>query len=414
MPNSFEYADWLAMESLDSLVNKLSLPQFMNTDYSKEFKLRFPVSDTIRVPYPAAFRAVEGLEYQPQAIVRRHATVEFFEPFQVGFEWDSAEAALQTPRGREKVAKEILDPAMDTMAQKIEDKCAQWMYQHAASVTGALGTNPTTYDATSAAAREIMAELACPTSGDRGLFVPPAVMRGVKTANVALFNPVQDISRQFRRGVVGQADGFEWYENMSLYRHTAGTWQGAVTLTTTSVNGASTIVVTCTTGDTFLKGDKISIASVLPVNPGTRRTFGTTAKTFTVLADATGVSSSATLTISPAIYGPTSPYQNVDALPVAGAVLTLWPGTASPSGKTGTVGLALHSNAFAMVNVELEEPKGSSVELVSQKRDPSSGVAIRFIRIFDGKSSKMINRFDCMIGFGDFYNDSGAVAIACG
>jgi hypothetical protein len=28
--------------------------------------------------------------------------------------------------------------------------------------------------------------------------------------------------------------------------------------------------------------------------------------------------------------------------------------------------------------------------------------------------SKMINRFDVMIGYGSFYNDACAVAIACG
>lgn len=414
MPNSFEYADWLAMESLDLLVNKLALPAFMNTDHSKEFKLRYPVGDTIRVPYPAEFKERTGLEYVPQGIARRHATVEFFDPFGTDFEWDSAEAALKAPRGRDKVAKEILGPAMARVSQSIEDRCAQWMYQHAASLVGALGTTPTTYDDTSAAARQKMAELACPEDGDRGFFVPPAVHRKVKASNLALHNPVTDISKMFRRGIVGHADGFDWHECMSLYRHTAGTWAGAVTVTTAPADGATTLAVTCTTGDTFKKGDKFSIASVLPVNPGTKRTFGTDAKTFTVLSTTTGAGSAATITFGPAIYGPNSVYQNVNALPVAGAALTLWPGTTSPNGKTGTVGLALHRNAFALVGVELEEPKASSVELVSQKRDPASGLSVRFIRQFDGKASKMINRFDVMLGMGDFFTDACAVAVACG
>jgi hypothetical protein len=49
----------------------------------------------------------------------------------------------------------------------------------------------------------------------------------------------------------------------------------------------------------------------------------------------------------PAIYGPGSQYQNVDALAAAGAALTLWPGTAAPSGKVGTVSLGLTKAAFA-------------------------------------------------------------------
>jgi hypothetical protein len=66
--------------------------------------------------------------------------------------------------------------------------------------------------------------------------------------------------------------------------------------------------VTCTTGDTFKKGDKFSIANVNQVNLMTRNTTTTATagtKTFTVTADATGVvSSAATLPIYPPIYGP--------------------------------------------------------------------------------------------------------------
>jgi hypothetical protein len=412
-PNTFEYATWLAMESLDLLESKRAISNHFNTDYNKEFKQKFPVGDSISVPYPQQFTVRNGLSYDPQTINRRHATISFDEPFGIDFEWDSAEQYLRAPRGKEKVSKEILEPAMSQLAQEIDSRCAQYAYQNAASVTGALGTNPTTYDATSAASREIMETLGCPTSGDRAMIVPPAVMRTVKTGAIALFNPVSDLSKQFRNGIVGESDGFDWYQSMSLYRHTAGTWAGAVTVNGASQSGSS-LLVTCTTGDTFKAGDKFGIANVLPVHPQTRRTFGTSTKTFTITAAVTGVASAATLSISPAIFGPTSQYQNVDSLPANSAALTLWPGTSSPSGKVGQVALALHRNAFALVGAELEEPKSSSVELVSQKRDPNSGMSVRFIRQWDSRESKFINRFDVMIGYGTFFNDACAVAVACG
>jgi hypothetical protein len=414
MPNTFEYADWLTMECLELLESKRNVSQFFNTDYSKEFKLKFPVGDTIRVPYPDMGFIRNGLDYDPKAITRRHTTITFQDPFGSDFEWDSAEEALKVPRGRAKVSKEILEPRMALLSQEIDSRAALYAYQNAASVTGNLGVNPTTFDATSASARQIMQELACPPEGERAMIVSPKVHRSIKGANMALFNPVSDISKMFRSGIVGQSDDFEWYESMSLYQHTAGTWAGAVTLTTTLTDGATSAVLTCTTADTFKAGDKFSFAATYPVHPMTRRTFGTDLKTFTITTATTGASSAATITFSPPVYGPGSPYQNVDALPVAAAALTLWPGTASPNGKVGTVGLALHRDAFALVGVELEEPKGSSVELVSQTRDPESGIAVRFIRQFDGRASKMINRFDVMVGFGTFYNDACAVAIACG
>lgn len=416
MPNTFDYASWLSMECLDLLETKRAVSQGFNTDFNKEFTQKFPIGDSAGVPFPQQFTVREGLEYTPQAINRRRTTVEWDEPFGIDFEWDSAEQMLRAPRGQEKVRKEILEPAMSQLAAEIDWRCARYAGRYAANVVGALGTNPTSFDSSSAAARQMLAELGCPATGEKMMIIPPAVNRSLKNASIGYFNPVTDITKQFRTGIVGSGDGFEWYESPSLYRHTAGTWAGAVTVTSTHTGTAaiSSIVVTCTTGDTFKDGDKISIANVLPVHPQTRRTFGTAAKQFTIVGDVTGASSSATLTISPSIYGPGSQYQNVDALPLASAALTLWPGTGSPSGKIGQLGLAFHRNAFALLTAELETPKSTSVELVSTSRDPDTGVQVRFIRAWDNRSSKMTNRFDVMIGFGRLYNDACAVAVACG
>jgi hypothetical protein len=204
------------------------------------------------------------------------------------------------------------------------------------------------------------------------------------------------------------ADGFDFYESVSLYQHTAGTWAGAVTVNGAGQSG-STLNVTCTTGDTFFVGDVVAIASVNPVNPGTRRKVGASTKQFTITSPTVGAASAATLTISPAIFGPGSQYQNVDALPANGAALTLFPGTSSPNAKVGTNGLAFQRDAFALVGVSLEEPKGS-VEVCRQYRDENTGIAVRFLRQFDGRLSKMINRFDVLLGFGALYPDNCASA----
>lgn len=412
MANSFSTSTWLSMTSLDLLLNKLAVANIFNKAYSKEFKQRFPVGDSITVPYPFQPRIRQGLPYNPDSITRRQATITVEPTFGVDFEWDSDEQALYMPRGRAQMEKEILEPAMAYIAQEIDSKAAQYAYQNAAGLVGVLGTDPTSFDASSAAARQKMVELGCPPTGERAFIVPPRVMRALKASSISYFNPVTDISKQFRTGIVGSGDGFEWYESMSLYRHTAGTWAGAVTVTTAPVDGATTLALTCTTGDTFKKGDKFSVAATLPVNMMTRRTFGTDAKTFTITADVTGVASAATITFSPPMYGPLSQSQNVDALPLAAAALTLWPGTASPNGKSGTVSVAIHENAFALVGIELENPKSSSVEIASQSTDPDSGISVAFVRQFDGNARKFINRFDVKLGFGTFYNDSCAIAIA--
>ncbi len=115
------------------------------------------------------------------------------------------------------------------------------------------------------------------------------------------------------------------------------------------------------------------------------------------------------LSISPSIIGPGSPYQNVDALPGAGAILTLFPGTVSPSAKVGKQGLALAKGAFALVSVKFKNP--TAVEIASQTRDPKTGVSIAFVRQFEGRTRSWINRFDMMVGFGSLYAENCSVRV---
>ncbi len=141
-------------------------------------------------------------------------------------------------------------------------------------------------------------------------------------------------------------------------------------------------------------------------------------KQFVVTADTTASASTVTVPIScgnpGGIIGPNgglpSQYQSVNALPIDAAALTLMPGTTNPNGKTGMQGLAMHRDAFALVGVALEVPK--AVELSSQARDPKTGIAVRFVKMFDPIQSRMIHRFDVLLGFGNLYPDSCSVRVA--
>jgi hypothetical protein len=216
---------------------------------------------------------------------------------------------------------------------------------------------------------------------------------------------------------MGRNSGFDWYASNHLYDHTAGTWAAACTVMGVPAQGATSVLVQGTAPQTFVKGDVFTMGTaalgpVMAVNPVTRRSLGwlkqfVVTQTLTLTGGAADV-----LYFKPAIYGPGSPYQNVAALPTVASVLTNWPGTTTPG--TGPVhginGLALHGDAFALVGVKLETPK--AVEIASQTRDPVTGLSVRFIRQFDASTSKMINRFDVLCGFGDLYPDNCAVRVA--
>jgi len=412
MPNNILTTDWLAMEALRHLTNKLEVAQFFNTSYNSEFKKEFPVGETIRIPYPWRPSIREGLGYNPQAIEQIYTTVTMDQIFGVDFEWDSAEKALELPRGQERISDMLIKPSMNKIAQEIDSRCALYAYQHTSLAVGVQGTNPTAFSTFGEARQKLIEQAGWVNGAKRGVIIPPAVNTSMVSASGTLFNPQDTVAKAFKEGYIGRNAGTDWYESMSLYSHTAGTWGGTVEIATAPVSGATTLALTVTAADTFKKGDIINIAAVKPVNPETKRTYGSALKTFVVTADHTvpSATTTATISISPAIYGPDSPYQNVDALPLAGADLTLFPGTSSPNGKVGTSGLLLTTDAFALVGVAMELPT-QGAEVAVQKRDPESGLAVRFIRQFDPYQSKMINRFDVLMGFGSLYSDNSAVRI---
>lgn len=412
--NTWNVVDWLTEEGLRLLTNKLAVAQFGNTAYNKEFTRDFAVGETVRVPRPFQPTIRNGLGYQPQAVQRIYTTVSVDQIFGIDLEWDDVQKALEVTRPDAQLRDQVLDPCMSYLAQEIDSRFTKYAYQNANNIVGVLGTDPTTTNITMQA-RQRLIELACPPTQNKGFIIPPSVNTSLQPSIQSLFQPDDEVSRLFKEGSLGRLSGFKWYESMSLYTHTAGTWQGAVTVNTAPSNGDSVLVVNCTSGDTFYPGDKFGIASVYATNPMTRRiTTTATTKTFTVTGDAviTATASTATIPISPAIYGPGSPYQNVSALPAVSAGLTLFPGTSSPNGKQGKVGLAIHPDAFALVGVKLETPK--AVEMASQTRDPESGISVRFVKAWDPVQSKMIHRFDVLMGFGSLYSDNCAVAVLCG
>jgi hypothetical protein len=407
MANSFIDTNWVSMKILYFLHNMLEVASMFNTDWESDFGKNFAIGSSVQVKLPQRWLVTNGLGYQPQGIARLATTINLDQLFGIHFEWDSYERLVKLERSQSELEDQYLRPAALQLAQEVDSRAARFAYQNATNVVGSLGTDSTTINFAAAAERRLF-EKAAP-AGKRHLILSPSQMQSYVQTNVTQFNPAEEISKMFRSGVLGTAVGWEWYRSNSLYQHTIGTAAtNGVTITGANQSG-NLLSVTGTAGQTFKQGDKFSLAGVNGVNPTTRRAGTMGAQNFTVLTDFTLTGGTDAIPVSPAIYGPGSQYQNVDALPADGAAFTIWPGTTSPSGKVGTVGLGLSKFAFALSGGKLEVPK--AVERAEQTEDPDTGMAVRFVRAWDQHESKMTNRFDMCIGFGNLYNEL-AVAIA--
>lgn len=411
MANVFQFVDWVGNESIRVLTNRLVIAEQFNTDYNKEFTREFAVGEDVRVKYPQRFLIRDGLTYQPQPINRRKTDIVVDQPFGIDFEYDSIDQALKMERGEEWFMKEYIVPSMDQIAQEMESRASLFAYKHANNIVGSLKTTPSDTSIAGAALQRLI-ENACPPD-DYRFITTPGTMTSIVNGSTTIFNPVDEISRIWKRGAVGQARDFDWFSSMSLYQHTAGNWQTPASVTVSGSGQQGTaLLINCTSGDTFKEGDVFNIASVFNVNPSTRRTTGVL-KQFRVTQDATATGATITIQISAGdgqgIVGPGDQYQNVDSLPVDTALLTLFPGTTSPSAAQGWNGLAMSRDAFALVGVKMMLPK--AVEMSVQKRDPKTGIAVSFIRAFDPIQRKMVNRFDTLIGFGELYSNACCVRV---
>jgi hypothetical protein len=408
MANSFLFVDWVTAEALRILVNQLKVAGYMNTDYNKEYTKEFAVGETVRVPYPQRFKTREGIAYDPVGIDERHTTVTVNQVFGVDFQYDSVEQALKMGRGMDYVKERLLKPAMATIANSIDRRAALFAYQNTNNIVGQLGVDPTS-STTVMQARQRMIELACPP-GEKAMIITPEINTSLVPSLASLFNPQANISKQFVDGYLSRMNGFDWFEDVNIYNHTAGTAVTALTVTGAGQSG-SAISVTGTAGQTLKKGDVISFDGVRQVNPQSRAVVGQVDKQFVITQDITLTAGPDTINIQPAIEGPAAYpgglYQNVDALPASGAAVTLFPGTVAPSGKSGSQNLALHRDAFALVGVKMANP--TAVEMASQQRDPETGISVAFVRQFDAVQRRMINRFDTLMGLGVLYGDSCAV-----
>lgn len=411
MANNFLNTNWVSMEILRLLLNMLEVCEYFNRDWERDFNKEFAPGSQISVKFPQRFIASSGMGYAPQGLNRVSTTISLDQWIQIAFEWDDYERAVKLERTEEELRENYWIPAAAAMGQEFDSRAAQFAWLNTSNVVGTLGTDPTSVS-TFYAARQRMKEKACPP-GKRAMLISSSMMASLGSNITNIFHPADELTKMFKEGALGKLAGFDFFESNSLYSATAGTWASAVTVNGANQSGTQ-LAITATAGDTFNAGDKISLANVNQVNPMTRRIPGAPRNgQFTITQSLTALGSgnaADVLSILPAIYGPGSQYQNVDALPANAAALTLWPGTTSPNGKSGTVGLALSRFAFALVGAKLYVPK--SVEQGGQAQDPETGLAIRKVVAWDPVRSMQINRMDSLIGFGNLYQDNGAVAVA--
>lgn len=377
---------------VDQLLFCKTIGQADPSDYNG--KNGYSAGDTIQISKPARFTPGASFDITSsiQDIVEEKVPLTLDILSTVGVQLNSQE--LASTINLKSIAERVIKPAVAAIAQDVEKTCLQRATLATYNYFGTAGS--TVFDTDQmlqASARQD--ELLTPMDGQRYALLNPQARRSAVNARKGLFQKSDLISEQYKSGYMGEADGFEYMTNNLLPRLTTGSATGSITVTTTSVNGATTIALTGTGTQTLTAGQVFTISGVNAVHPQTKADLGFLAQ-FVITANNTASGGAFTgVAISPTIYDATTgkTLQNVSALPQSGATVTLSGATAAST--TYGQNLVYHKDAFRMVSVPLVMPE--AVEFAVQ--ETYKGITVAIVRAFDVLQRRMITRIDFLGGF---------------
>ena len=278
----------------------------------------------------------------------------------------------------------ILMPQMLTLSAAVEAWAVQNAVQATPNKVGTVGSTPSSMKTFGLARQKLQRSLTPQTP--RYCLYTDEVGPELIDSSKALFNPVNEIQKQYFEGSIGTAQGAGWYECVNMPTQVVGARAGAITISGASQTGSS-ITVGCTSGDTFKKGEVVTLAGAFEVHPLTG-TATTTLRQFVITADTTAGAATVSLPIYPAI-DTAMPNQTVSASPTNGGAVTFY---ASAAHKES---LMWHKDAFTMAFAPL--PVLASCEGYTARLP--SGVSVRVMTFGNGQTDTESTRIDVLMGF---------------
>jgi len=387
MSNSILTIDMITRKALEILENNLVITRNVNRQYDDSFAVEgAKIGSTLRIRLPDRALVTDGAALQVQDDNEQYTTLTVASQKHIGVNFTSAELTMQL----DDFAERVLKPRISQLASSIDADVAN-AYKNIYASVGTPGTTPATSLVLLQAQQKLNENAAVMTP--RYATVNPAANAGLVEGMKGLFNPTDTISKQFKNGMMGTGVlGFDEINmSQSIKQHTTGSWGTSITVTSTvSTQGQSTLGISFTgSSKTWNVGDVFTVAGVYAVNPQTRESTGSLQQ-FVVTAAATG-SSTATLSISPALYTSDNALATVDSFPQASAVVTMLGSSATQYPQN----LVYHKDAITFATADLLLPQG--VDMAA--RAVHNGISLRVVRQYDINNDRLPCRIDVLYGF---------------
>lgn len=398
---------WVINEFGREFLNKVTLIKKADRTYDSQFKVKgAKVGSIIQARLPYRYRVGSGAGINKQPVNDQTTPVEITDQSNIGIELSSWVLSLEM----NEIRRKVIQPAVNAMAQDMESRGFQRMYQKIPNSIGTLGTSPTanlTYTQGVAKLEDLSGD-----SDNLTAIVSADQMAVIADTQKAYFNqPVQKVT--FSTGRMPKAQDAlgiaEWYSSPNVATHTTGTFTASTPLVNVAggvLDGATSVVTdgwasgasSLKAGDVFTFGT----ASTSPVYEINSSNYASTGRfrQFTVTQDVSDSSGAMTINFTPAIrYAAGGQYNNVTALPADNCPITVW--AANPAGGTLSTtnsrqGLifAPDSIIFAMADAETVD---APVCVFAQ--DDEAGISFRLTKSYDINSDNNLARIDAFWGW---------------
>lgn len=386
MSNTLITDSIIAKEGLRVLRNKMQMGGLVHRQFKKEFVKK---GDTVTIRKPVKFVASDGATRVNQDVTETTTSIVINKRKHVSWNFSTQDLTLKI----EEYSERYIQPAMNVLADQVDlDGLAEAVNVY--NAVGTPGTTPNAFSIFGDAATKLDDE-ATP-SDMRSTVLSPKATWSMADALKAL--PKESMSEDLvRKGALGKIAGSMTYASQNVARITTGARGGTPLVNGASQTGASLVTDGWSNSITNVvrAGEVFTIAGVYAVNP-VNKAVSSVLRQFVVTAAANSGASTgpATLSISPAITTSTA-YQNVSAGPADDAALT-FVGTAATAYPAN---LMFHRDAFALVTVPLELPRGAAYKA----RATHEGLSVRVINDYDVDNDVDIIRLDIMYGWKTLY-----------
>lgn len=256
LANTFLTTTLIAREALIRLRNKLVMKALVYGDYNSTFQKQ---GDTIRVKKPPVYVADEfGGTINLQDIGEDSVNVTLNHIADVSVNWTSKEKALDL----DQFGLQVLDPAMEAIAQKIDEDIMKEFYKEVPFFVGTSGTTPDGLDDFANAAL-MLNNKKVPNAGRNGVWDPTAYSK-FSILDAIVHADKSGSTAALREGSIGRIQGMDNYWSQNVQTHTAGTFVAvsAPKINTLAVVGSNTLVLKGGAGtETILAGDVFSVST---------------------------------------------------------------------------------------------------------------------------------------------------------